>query len=107
MRHDMDDIPRYDPPKKNERIEYWNEDRWMKTTITSSIRGYGGGWYNVIHEDGNVRGSVRLHRDSTWRYEDPERRDFYLWRWSHLDQDQEDKNRAETAGEKHPREGVG
>ena len=64
MIHDIYDIPKYDPPKKKERIEYWKENQWMKATITSEIRGYGGDWYNVIHEDGNVRGSIRLHRDS-------------------------------------------
>jgi hypothetical protein len=73
----------YDKPKKNDRIEYLNDDQWRKASILSSIRGYGGGWFNVKHDD-NSEGSVQLTENNIWRFEDPNRRGYFTRRWGHL-----------------------
>ena len=99
-------IPTYIPPNKRKIIEYGKDNQWKKATINLEINGYGGDWYNIKQDEVNKKGSVKLNQDSLWRYEDPGCSDFYYWRWSHLNQNREDKDRLDTGGENVPCEGV-
>ena len=41
-------------------------------------------YFNVQYCDNNVKGSVQLDSESLWRFLDPDRQQFFWWRWGHL-----------------------
>ena len=48
-------------------------------------------YFNVWYSDNSETGSVGLNSDSLWRFLDPDRQQFFWWRWGHLyEQDQQD-----------------
>ena len=92
--------PDFVKPKKGDSIKYFDKQSevWRTVIILSSIRGYGGTWYNVEREN-KEKLSVSLSKDSVWKFTEHVKNRYFEWRWPHLhllrEEDEQDGDREQ------------
>ena len=82
------DPPPYHPPCLGDVVQYYDGqvNKWLEVliikTTTRSLRRFPN-YYNIRYREGD-EGSAELSRDTLWCHSDPEKQEFYWWRWDHL-----------------------
>ena len=80
--------PPYHQPYPGDAVQYYDGqvDKWLEViilrTTKRSLKRFPN-YYNVKYREGD-EGSAELSRDTLWCHSDPEKQQFYWWRWDHL-----------------------
>ena len=81
--------PQFRSPSEGDSVQVFSRDKndW-RTAVTIKtdkriLKKYPN-YYNVRYSDNYETGSVELNSESLWRFLDPDRQQFFWWRWGHL-----------------------
>ena len=81
--------PQFRSPAAGDRIQVFSLDlnNWRDATVIKTDKRMltkFPHFYNVQYGDNGEKGSVKLDSESLWRFVDPDRQDYFWWKWGHL-----------------------